>query len=83
MWARRRYKYLFNASRMPKMPTDEYITYDPTFYHHIIAVRKNQFYKVDGVVDGWELSTDQIRRSIAQCHLSERWNLLDFGFALF
>ena len=97
-----RYKYLFNACRMPKMPADEvherthnfthnsthndthtsptlthtppptrthtrarslshtydtplsmkYITYDGTFYHHIIVVRKNKFYKLDVVVDG-------------------------------
>jgi carnitine O-acetyltransferase len=58
------YKFLFNSCRQPIRPVDAYTTYDITYYHHIIAVRHNKFYKVDVIVDGWELSTEQIQAQL-------------------
>jgi carnitine O-acetyltransferase len=58
------YKFLFNSCRQPIKPVDAYTTYDVTYYHHIVAVRHNKFYKVDVIVDGWELSTDQIQAQL-------------------
>jgi carnitine O-acetyltransferase len=54
------YKYLFNATRIPKIPNDITRLSDPETNNHIIVMRKNQFYKVELVQNGIILSTTEI-----------------------
>ena len=54
------YKYMFNSCRYPTIPSDHVEIFDPFRNHHIVAVRKNQFYVIDVVVDGQELSAAEL-----------------------
>ena len=56
------YKYLFNATRIPKIPNDITRLSDPGTNNHIIVMRKNQFYKLDLVQGGTTLSTAEIEK---------------------
>jgi carnitine O-acetyltransferase len=59
------YQYLFNAARLPVADADQYVTYDSTFYHHIIVMCGGDAYSLDIVVDGKELSTAEIQEGLA------------------
>ncbi|KAJ2996808.1 Carnitine O-acetyltransferase mitochondrial [Globomyces sp. JEL0801] len=59
------YKYLFNSTRIPQIPSDVTRTSDPNENSHIIVLRKNQFYKLDlKKVDGTYLNTSEIERQL-------------------
>ncbi|KAJ3282746.1 Carnitine O-acetyltransferase mitochondrial [Rhizoclosmatium sp. JEL0117] len=58
------YRYLFNSTRIPQIPEDITRLSDPTKHNHIIVVRKNQFFNVELVVNGKQLSTDEIKEQI-------------------
>jgi carnitine O-acetyltransferase len=45
------YRYMFNASRIPAVPSDYVETYSPVENEHIVVLRKNQFWLVHLVVD--------------------------------
>lgn len=55
------YKFMFNASREPIPGRDEVTIYDGTKHKHIIAIRKNRFFKVLHEVDGKQLSTAELK----------------------
>jgi carnitine O-acetyltransferase len=60
------YKFLFNAARLPTKPVDEYVTYDSTYYHHVLVACKHHFFTIDTVdADGVELSTVAIAEQLA------------------
>lgn len=54
------YKWMFNASRVAAKPADHPVKFDPKTNKHIIAIRKNNFYKVIHEVDGKQLSTAEL-----------------------
>lgn len=54
------YKWMFNACRYPKKPSDYEATFDPNSNNHIAVMRKNKFYVFDLVRDGKQLSTAEI-----------------------
>ncbi|KAI1381922.1 acyltransferase ChoActase/COT/CPT [Hypoxylon crocopeplum] len=54
------YKWMFNASRVPAVPADYPVKYDPKEHKHIIVIRKNQFFKVAHEVDGQQLNTSEL-----------------------
>ncbi|KAJ9154896.1 Carnitine acetyl transferase [Pleurostoma richardsiae] len=54
------YKWMFNASRVPARPADYPVKFDPATHKHIIAVRKNHFYKITHEVDGRQLNTSEL-----------------------
>ncbi|KAL1922551.1 uncharacterized protein VTP21DRAFT_10090 [Calcarisporiella thermophila] len=56
------YKWMFNACRIPKKPSDYEATYDPTINNHIVVIRNNKFYVVDVVHDGKQLSTAELQK---------------------
>ena len=59
------YKFLFNAARLPTKPVDEYVTYDSTYYHHVLVACKHHFFTIDTVdADGVELSTVAIAEQL-------------------
>ena len=54
------YKWMFNASRVAAHPADHPVKHSPQENKHIIAIRKNQFFKVLHEIDGKQLSTPEL-----------------------
>ena len=54
------YQYMFNCSRVAASPTDYAIEYGPQGNEHIIAMRKNQFWKIPTHIDGKQLNTSEL-----------------------
>jgi carnitine O-acetyltransferase len=54
------YKWMFNASRVAAKPADHPIKFDPSQNKHIIAIRKNQFFKITHEIDGQQLNTSEL-----------------------
>ncbi|ORY18537.1 carnitine O-acetyltransferas-like protein [Clohesyomyces aquaticus] len=54
------YEWMFNCSRVPKKPADTSVKYPFKEHQHIIAVRKNQFWKIPHVVGGRQLNTSEL-----------------------
>lgn len=50
------YQYMFNTSRVAAPGADYPIQYDPKHHQHIIAIRKNQFFKIPTHYSGKPLS---------------------------
>ena len=55
------YKYMFNVSRVPIKDRDDAVIYDSATHKHIIAIRKNRFFKIPHEVDGKQLSTAELQ----------------------
>jgi carnitine O-acetyltransferase len=55
------YKFMFNSTRIPKIPSDVTRLSDPNKNQHIVVLRKNQFFILNLVNDGKRLSTDEIQ----------------------
>lgn len=55
------YKYMFNASREPIANRDDVTIHDIASNKHIIAIRKNRFFKIPHEVDGKQLSTAELQ----------------------
>ncbi|KAJ3213079.1 Carnitine O-acetyltransferase mitochondrial [Dinochytrium kinnereticum] len=59
------YRYLFNSTRIPKIPEDITRTSDPYKSNHLIVIRNNQFYYFDLVhSNGRQLSTAEIESQL-------------------
>ncbi|KXS17894.1 acyltransferase ChoActase/COT/CPT [Gonapodya prolifera JEL478] len=57
----RQYAFVFNASRVPRLPEDVCKVADPAQHQFIVAVRNNQYFKVPVLTnDGKELSTPDL-----------------------
>lgn len=56
------YKWLFNACRYPKKPSDYETAFDPAKNNHVVVMRKNKFYWFDLICNGKQLSTSEIER---------------------
>ncbi len=54
------YQWMFNACRVPKKPADSVAKYPAKENAHIIAVRKNQFWKIPHEIDGKQLNTSEL-----------------------
>ena len=56
------YKWMFNASRVAAKPADYPVKFDPSQdkHKHIIAIRKNQFFKIVHEANGKELNTSEL-----------------------
>lgn len=54
------YKWMFNASRVPAKPTDYPVKFDHKVHKHLIAIRKNNVYKIVHEVDGQPLNTAEL-----------------------
>ncbi|KAJ3130666.1 Carnitine O-acetyltransferase mitochondrial, partial [Irineochytrium annulatum] len=62
------YHYLFNSTRIPKIPECVTRTSDPNTNNHIVVIRKGKFYAVDLVVKGRQLSTGEIEQQIQRIY---------------
>ncbi|TPX60759.1 hypothetical protein SpCBS45565_g07413 [Spizellomyces sp. 'palustris'] len=59
------YQWMFNACRIPQIPSDTTRVSDPRQNSHVVVIRKNQFFKFDTRhPDGRQLSTAEIERQI-------------------
>ncbi|KAH7071878.1 acyltransferase ChoActase/COT/CPT [Paraphoma chrysanthemicola] len=54
------YEYMFNYSRVPKKPADTGIKFPFKENQHIIAIRKNQFWKIPHEINGKQLNTSEL-----------------------
>lgn len=54
------YKFMFNASRVAAKPADYPVKYDHNEHKHLIAIRKNNIYKIAHEVDGKQLTTAEL-----------------------
>ncbi|KAI8615223.1 acyltransferase ChoActase/COT/CPT [Chytriomyces sp. MP71] len=62
------YRFLFNSCRIPQEREDTTRLADPSENNHIIVMRKNQFFVVEVVVDGRQLSTSEIESQLELIH---------------
>ncbi|KAK8079986.1 carnitine O-acetyltransferase [Apiospora hydei] len=62
------YKWMFNASRVAAKPADYPIKYDANTHKHIIAIRKNQIFKISQEVDGQQLNTSELEAQFARVY---------------
>lgn len=54
------YQWMFNASRVAAKPADYPVKYDAQSNKHLVAIRKNNVYKILHEVDGKQLSTAEL-----------------------
>lgn len=54
------YQWMFNASRVPAKPADYPVKFDAKTHKHLVAIRKNNVYKIVHEVDGKELNSAEL-----------------------
>lgn len=54
------YQWMFNASRVPAKPADYPVKYDPKAHKHLVAIRKNNVYRIVHEVDRKQLNTAEL-----------------------
>ncbi|KAI1434538.1 acyltransferase ChoActase/COT/CPT [Xylaria sp. CBS 124048] len=62
------YKWMFNASRVPAKPADYPVKFDAKDHKYIIAMRKNQIFKIMHEVDGQQLNTIELEAQFAKVY---------------
>ncbi|KAI0203771.1 acyltransferase ChoActase/COT/CPT [Astrocystis sublimbata] len=62
------YKWMFNASRVAAKPADHPVKFDPNVHKHIVAIRKNQIFKIAHEVDGQQLNTSELEAQFAKVY---------------
>ncbi|KAI8609540.1 carnitine acetyl transferase [Chytriomyces sp. MP71] len=58
------YRFLFNSCRIPQKREDTTRLANPSENNHVIVMRKNQFFILEMVVDGRQLSTSEIESQL-------------------
>jgi carnitine O-acetyltransferase len=54
------YEHMFNCCRVPKKPSDTSVKHPYKENAHIIAIRKNQFWKIPHEINGKQLNTSEL-----------------------
>jgi carnitine O-acetyltransferase len=62
------YEYMFNFSRVPKKPADTGVKYPYKENQHIIAIRKNQFWKIPHEINGKQLNTSELEQQFQRVY---------------
>jgi carnitine O-acetyltransferase len=62
------YKWMFNASRVAARPADHPVKFPADGNQHIIAIRKNQFFKINHHVNGKQLNTTELEQQFANVY---------------
>lgn len=62
------YKWMFNASRVAAKPADYPVKFSPEENKHIIAIRKNQFFKIQHEVNGKQLNTSELEQQFKRVY---------------
>ncbi|KAF4473407.1 carnitine O-acetyltransferase [Fusarium agapanthi] len=62
------YKWMFNASRVAAKPADYPVKFSAEENKHIIAIRKNQFFKIQHEVNGKQLNTSELEQQFKRVY---------------
>ncbi|KAI2635393.1 acyltransferase ChoActase/COT/CPT [Xylaria nigripes] len=62
------YKWMFNSSRVAAKPADHPVKFDAKDHKYIVAIRKNQFFKIMHEVDGKQLTTAELEAQFAKVY---------------
>ncbi|KAF4952363.1 hypothetical protein FGADI_6795 [Fusarium gaditjirri] len=62
------YKWMFNASRVAAKPADYPVKFSQEENKHIIAIRKNQFFKIQHEVNGKQLNTSELEQQFKRVY---------------
>ncbi|KAF2742096.1 acyltransferase ChoActase/COT/CPT [Sporormia fimetaria CBS 119925] len=62
------YKWMFNCCRVPQKPADTSVKFTPEEGAHIIAIRKNQFWKIPTHIDGKQLTTAELEEQFKRVY---------------
>lgn len=62
------YKWMFNATRVAAKPADFPAKYDAAAHKYLVAIRKNQFFKILHEVDGRPLNTSELEAQFARVY---------------
>lgn len=62
------YKYMFNVSRVAAKPADYPVKYPAEEHKYIIAIRKNQFFKIQTEVAGKQLNTSELEQQFKRVY---------------
>ncbi|MCJ1295759.1 Carnitine O-acetyltransferase mitochondrial [Xylographa carneopallida] len=62
------YQWMFNACRIPSKPADHPVKYKSEENKFIIAVRKNQFFKIIHEVGGQQLNTSELEQQFRRVY---------------
>lgn len=62
------YQWMFNASRVAAKPADYPVKFSPKTNQHIIAIRKNQFFKIPHEVSGKQLNTSELEQQFRRVY---------------
>jgi carnitine O-acetyltransferase len=64
------YQWMFNASRVAAKPVDHPVKFSYKEHKHIVAVRKNQFFKIQHEVAGQQLNTSELEQQFRKVYES-------------
>ncbi|KAM0557921.1 hypothetical protein ACHAPJ_005085 [Fusarium lateritium] len=62
------YQWMFNASRVAAKPADHPVKFLAEENKHLIAIRKNQFFKIQHEIDGKQLNTSELERQFKRVY---------------
>lgn len=62
------YQWMFNASRVAAKPVDHPVKFSHEEHKHIVAVRKNQFFKIQHEVAGKQLNTSELEQQFRKVY---------------
>ncbi|KAF3095444.1 Carnitine O-acetyltransferase mitochondrial, variant 2 [Orbilia oligospora] len=62
------YQYMWNCSRIPAKPADYPQKYNHEEHKYFIAIRKNQFFKIEHEVNGQQLSTAELEQQFKRVY---------------
>ncbi|ORY65498.1 carnitine O-acetyltransferase [Pseudomassariella vexata] len=62
------YKWMFNASRVAAKPADYPVKFDYQTHKHLVAIRKNQFFKITHEINGQQLNTTELEAQFAKVY---------------
>lgn len=62
------YQWMFNACRVPAKPLDHPVKYSAKDNHHIVVIRKNQFWKVTYETGGKQMNTSELEQQFKRVY---------------
>ncbi|KAK3192586.1 Carnitine O-acetyltransferase mitochondrial [Lecanicillium sp. MT-2017a] len=62
------YKYMFNCSRVAAHPADYPVKYDAKDHKYIVAIRKNQFFKIPTEINGKALNPSELEQQFRRVY---------------
>lgn len=73
------YQWMFNASRRPARPADFPVEFEPSEHQYIIAMRKNNFFKIPYELNGKQLNTAELQLQFERVYAATAERKLPVG----